>query len=603
MEDPSEEPLLGQQQGQRAIGLLRAWRILTAYKRAISIALGPLAALLILLCVKIHGDRGGPASRMLAILAWICIWWVSEAIPIAITSLAPLCLLPAMELASADDVAMSYMNDTITIFIGSFVLALAVERYQVHRRLALRMLLFFGGSKMDPRLVLLGFCAGPAFVSMWISNTAAAIMMVPMSIGVLHKLESGHISYIQSHSLCPTCGAEDVQRLESVPSIPSGNLPPLSPAGGAEDDDRKNNNSSRLSKQNSFFSRDFNIHLLMNKEEVAAEVAHIANFGRAVVMAIMFSVTIGGLATLTGSSTNMILSGMWSREFPSAAPVTYLQWFLFGFPLALCLLIFCWGMLCLRYCRAAAVPAISHSLNRASIEEEYTSLGPTSFAEASVLSLFVILAALWLTRSLGTVGGWGQLFDGYVGDGSVSILVATLLFVIPNKLAPGEMLMDWPSCKKLPWDIVLLLGGGFALAEGIETSGLSAWMTQNMGFLNSAPYLLVAPAAGLLVSITTEFTSNNATATIFLPLLADIALSIGIHPLYMMLTGTITASFAFMLPIATPPNAIAFSTGYLRIVDTLTMGLVLKLFGLVAISILMPTLGALVFGLNQPLSK
>ncbi|EFJ30245.1 hypothetical protein SELMODRAFT_146060 [Selaginella moellendorffii] len=475
---------------------------------------------------------------MLAILAWICIWWVSEAIPIAITSLAPLCLLPAMELASADDVAMSYMNDTITIFIGSFVLALAVERYQVHRRLALRMLLFFGGSKMDPRLVLLGFCAGPAFVSMWISNTAAAIMMVPMSIGVLHKLESGHISYIQSHSLCPT-----------------------------------------------------------------SEVAHIANFGRAVVMAIMFSVTIGGLATLTGSSTNMILSGMWSREFPSAAPVTYLQWFLFGFPLALCLLIFCWGMLCLRYCRAAAVPAISHSLNRASIEEEYTSLGPTSFAEASVLSLFVILAALWLTRSLGTVGGWGQLFDGYVGDGSVSILVATLLFVIPNKLAPGEMLMDWSSCKKLPWDIVLLLGGGFALAEGIETSGLSAWMTQNMGFLNSAPYLLVAPAAGLLVSITTEFTSNNATATIFLPLLADIALSIGIHPLYMMLTGTITASFAFMLPIATPPNAIAFSTGYLRIVDTLTMGLVLKLFGLVAISILMPTLGALVFGLNQPLSK
>ncbi|EFJ13936.1 hypothetical protein SELMODRAFT_121598 [Selaginella moellendorffii] len=454
---------------------------------------------------------------MLAILAWVCIWWITEAIPVGITSMLPLVLLPLFQIIQADEIARAYMNDTITLFIGSFILALGVERYQAHKRLALKTLLLFGGRSMAPRMLLLGFCVGPAFISMWISNSATAIMMVPMSAGVIKRL------------LEP-----DTPSLESI---------------------------------------------------------HVVDYARAIVLGIGFSVSIGGLTTLTGTGTNLVFLGIWNSCFPSAAAVSYLQWFMFAFPLGVAMVLFCWIMLCVCYCPRSATPTISSRLNRSSIEEELKSLGSISFAETTVLTLFVVLAVLWLTRSLGTSFGWGRFFHGYVDDGTVSVVMAVFLFVIPNRLVPGERLLDWSHCKKLPWDIVLLFGGGFALAAGFKASGLSAWVTQHLNFLDNAPYLLLAPVVAVFVSATTEFTSNNATATIFLPLLANAATSNNIHPLLLMITGTIAASFAFMLPVSTPPMAVAFSTGHVRMPDMVLTGFLLKLVGILLLFALMPTLG------------
>ncbi|XP_024545831.1 tonoplast dicarboxylate transporter [Selaginella moellendorffii] len=566
---------------------------LHGHRKDIAIALGPLCALLILAFVRIDGAHEESSNvsageskiaPMLAILAWVCIWWITEAIPVGITSMLPLVLLPLFQIIQADEIARAYMNDTITLFIGSFILALGVERYQAHKRLALKTLLLFGGRSMAPRMLLLGFCVGPAFISMWISNSATAIMMVPMSAGVIKRL------------LEP-----DTPSLESIHVVDVDPQAAQAVASAGDDPESRQEIRELLRRISSKALTTLDGRTLEQGSGINGATAfHARQYARAIVLGIGFSVSIGGLTTLTGTGTNLVFLGIWNSCFPSAAAVSYLQWFMFAFPLGVAMVLFCWIMLCVCYCPRSATPTISSRLNRSSIEEELKSLGSISFAETTVLTLFVVLAVLWLTRSLGTSFGWGRFFHGYVDDGTVSVVMAVFLFVIPNRLVPGERLLDWSHCKKLPWDIVLLFGGGFALAAGFKASGLSAWVTQHLNFLDNAPYLLLAPVVAVFVSATTEFTSNNATATIFLPLLANAATSNNIHPLLLMITGTIAASFAFMLPVSTPPMAVAFSTGHVRMPDMVLTGFLLKLVGILLLFALMPTLGSYVFHLNAP---
>ncbi|KAJ7522732.1 hypothetical protein O6H91_18G024500 [Diphasiastrum complanatum] len=545
-----------------------------------------------------EGTDSRTAVAMLAILIWICIWWATEALPIAMTSLLPILLFPILGIRDADAVSKAYMNDTITLFIGSFILARAVERYHVHRRLALKSLLVFGGQRMEPRLLLLGFCVGPAFVSMWISNTATAIMMMPMSIGVLQKLQASSAQ----QGICDEIGCSESPREEKLKF-------------NRDDLHKVKIQSSKVSE----FSQDLKLDVAefternqenFNNRKIASpseesnseeDVDALKIYGRGVVLAIAYGVSIGGLTTLTGTGTNLIFSGMWSSRFPNAPPISYFQWFCFAFPLGVVLLIFLWLLLCSSYCPTSAISTISRSFNKSTIQEESDLLGPVTFAESTVLTLFGVLAALWMTRCLSRpLLGWGILFGGSAGDGTASILMAMLLFLIPNGIVPGEKLMSWKHCKQLPWDIVLLLGAGFALADGIVESGLSSWVTKHLEFLQSAPYLLMVPIVSLLVGITTEFTSNNSAATIFLPLLAEVSLSINMHPLFLMVPATISASYAFMLPISTPPDAVAYATGYLRMIDMIKTGFILKVFAMLLLSAMMPTLGTIVFGLNKP---
>ncbi|KAJ7296459.1 hypothetical protein O6H91_Y121400 [Diphasiastrum complanatum] len=559
---------------------------LRKHGHSIAIALGPFAAALVLGFVSIntHSKHHRTTVAMLAVLIWMIIWWVTEAVPIAITSLLPLLLYPVLGIQNANAVATSYMNDTVSLFIGSFILALAVERYQVHRRLALTTLLLIGGQKMDPRLLLLGFCIGPAFVSMWISNTATAIMMMPIAIGVLEKLQATYAENSASEagsSESPVAGkltinVDDLQKR-------NGGYTGL----GLIQDVEVNNSKIASAREES-------------KEEKVPHALKV--YGRGVVLAVTYAVSIGGLTTLTGTGTNLVLTGMWSSRFPHAPPVSYLKWFLFAFPLGVVLLIFCWALICIIYCPPSVLPTVSRSFKRSTIQEEVDVLGPMSFAEKAVLGLFGVLILLWMTRDFsGVMPGWGVwCTGGLAGDGTASILMAIPLFIIPNKLVPGEKLMSWKHCKNFPWDIVLLLGGGFAIADGISKSGLSGWMTQHLVFLHSAPYLLMVPIVALFVGITTEFVSNASTATIFIPLLIPVALSAHIHPLFYLVPATITASYAFMLPIGTPPNAVAYATGYIRMIDMISTGFFLKVFATLVLSAMMPALGPIIFGLNKP---
>lgn len=493
------------------------------------ILLGPLLCGIVCLCVKLNGGGGSGDSswNMLAVLVWIFTWWLTEAVPMPITSMSPLFLFPLFGISSSDAVASSYMDDVIALVLGSFILALAVEHYNIHRRLALNITMLFCGDPLNPSLLLLGICATTAFVSMWMHNVAAAVMMMPVATGILRR------------------------------------LPPP--------DSRS-----------------------------TLEQIHVPKFCKAVVLGVIYSAAVGGMSTLTGTGVNLILVGMWKSYFPEATPISFSTWFFFGFPLASVIFIALWIILCLLYCKRGSGQALSAYLDRAHLKRELDLLGPMAFAEKMILAVFSILIVLWMTRNItDDIPGWGSLFNGRVGDGTASVMMATLLFIIPNKKQQGEKLMDWNKCKEIPWSIILLLGAGFAIADGVRSSGLTDVLSGMLEFLESAPYWAIAPAVSLISGTITEFTSNNATTTLVIPLLIQIAKTMHLHPLLLMVPGAIGAQFAFLLPTGTPSNIVGFTTGYVKIKDMLTTGIPLKAAGILALTVLMPTLGALVFGTDQ----
>ncbi|XP_058196894.1 tonoplast dicarboxylate transporter [Rhododendron vialii] len=486
------------------------------------ILLGPFLCAIVCLCVKLEGPA--TSRNMLAVLVWVFAWWVTEAVPMPITSMSPLFLFPLFGIAAADDVARSYMDDVIALVLGSFILALAVEHYNIHRRLALNITILFCGDPLNPPLLLLGICATTAFISMWMHNVAATVLMMPVATGILQRLPAG-----------PT------------------------------------------------------------RDEVV-----IKNFCRAVVLGVVYSAAVGGMSTLTGTGVNLILAGMWKSYFPEADPISFSTWFFFGFPLALLIFLALWAILWFLYCKKGSGGVLSAYLDKAHLKRELELLGPITFAEKMILTVFSLLIVLWMTRSItDDIPGWGTLFNGRAGDGTVSVLMATLLFIIPNKKQKGEKLMDWNKCKKLPWNIILLLGAGFAIADGVRSSGLADILSESLAFLEQAPYLAIAPLVCLISSSITEFTSNNATTTLLVPLLIQIAQTMHVHPLLLMIPGAIGAQFSFWLPTGTPSNVVGFTTGHIDIRDMIRTGVPLKIAGIVALTILMPTLGAIVFGTDR----
>ncbi|WCJ28157.1 Sodium-dependent dicarboxylate transporter SdcS [Euphorbia peplus] len=488
------------------------------------IAFGPLLCGMICLLVKVEGPATG--RNMLGILGWMFSWWITEAVPMPVTSMTPLFLFPIFGIATADEVAKSYMDDVISLVLGSFILVLAVEHYNIHKRLALNITHLFCGDPLSPPLLLLGICATTAFVSMWMHNVAAAVMMMPVATGILQRLPSGpdHI-----------------------------------------------------------------------------EIKEVTNFCKAVVLGVTYSATIGGMSTLTGTGVNLILAGMWKSYFPKEDPISFNTWFFFGFPLALVIFFALWVILCCCFYSRGSTRILSAYLDKSHIKRELQMLGPMVFAEKMVLAIFGVLIGLWMTRSItDDIPGWGAIFHGRAGDGTVSVMMATFLFIIPNKQKKGEKLMDWNKCKKLPWNIILLLGAGFAIADGVRSSGLADVLSKGLNFLEQAPYLGIAPLVCLISAIMTEFiTSNNATTTLLVPLLIQIAQTMNLHPLFFMIPGAIGSQFAFLLPTSTPSNIVGFTTGHLEIKDMIKVGLPLKVFSILALTFLMPTLGAFAFGTNR----
>lgn len=500
--------------------------------RLLGFWLGIAAFLLILAAPEL--EPGRPAvSRTAAVAALMAIWWLSDAIPLAATSLLPLVLFPLLGILKGKDTAAVYVNEIIFLYVGGFMIALAMERWHLHKRIALGIIRLLGGS--PPRLVF-SFMLASALLSMWISNTATAIMMLAIGMAIV---------------------AEEERR----------------------------------------FGRERTRHLSVS-----------------LLLGIAYGASCGGMATLVGTPPNLSFVRIYAISFPQAPPeaaVGFGQWMLLGVPVMLSLLLPIWLLLTRVFFPSPPDLTLSSEV----IEGEYRALGPVSFAEKAVLAVFASCAFLWVFREdlrLGafTIPGWtnllpGAAFDGQgkslLDDGTVAVGMALLLFLIPSRTRSGEApprLLDHTVFRAIPWDIVLLFGGGFALAKAFQVGGLAEYFGRQFAVLEGAPPVAVVAAVCGVLTFLTELTSNAATTEMALPILASVATAMKVHPLLLMIPATLSASCAFMLPVATPPNAIVFGSGRIRIVDMAKVGLAINLVGIAVITGLFYAIGLWCFGID-----
>ncbi|MBZ0264047.1 SLC13 family permease [bacterium] len=469
---------------------------------SIVLASGPVI-FLVLLTLLNPVDMPPTAAKTAAIAAWMGIWWLTEAVPLAVTSLLPIIMFPLTGVLEASTVAQQFTNDVVFLFIGGFLVALAMERWNLHRRIALHILKMLRGGLT---MTLLGFMVSTAFLSMWISNTATAMMMVPIAMAVLVKFEE-----------------------------------------------------------------------LLDTE-------HSRKFTVALLLGIAYSASIGGFGTLVGTPPNLVFAQVYHITFSSAPEISFANWILFAGPLAVLFLLLAWGVL-----SWLLVPRTKLSIESNFIQNELRDMGKMKSEEKYITIIFVSLAVLWITRNpidLGSISfsGWSILFPepDFIGDGTVAITLSLLLFIIPSK-AKGKVL-DIGILQKLPWGIVLLFGGGFALAKAFMLSGLSAWIGNQLAGLSTFSDVSLIASVCTMMTFLTELTSNTATTQMALPLLAALAESIGRDPLLLMIPATLSASCAFMMPVATPPNAIIFGTGKIRVIEMARVGVILNFCGIMLLT-------------------
>ncbi|KAL0597307.1 Solute carrier family 13 member 2 [Plecturocebus cupreus] len=491
----------------------------------------------------------------------MALFWCTEALPLAVTALFPIVLFPMMGIVDASEVSIEYLKDSNVLFVGGLLVAIAVEHWNLHKRIALRVLLIVG---VRPALLILGFMLVTAFLSMWISNTATSAMMVPIAHAVLDQLHSMQASRdVEEGSDNPTFELQEPSPQKDVTKLDNGQAHPVA---SAPPEGRAHHSQEHL------------------------------RISQCMSLCVCYSASIGGIATLTGTAPNLVLQGQINSLFPeNGNVVNFASWFSFAFPIMIILLLLAWLWLQILFLGFNFRKNFGFGENRQEqqqaaygvIQTKHSLLGPMTFAEKAVSILFVILVLLWFTREPGFFLGWGNVAfpnakgESMLSDGTVAIFISIIMFIIPSKFPgltqdpenPGKLkappaLLNWKTVnQKMPWNIVLLLGGGYALAKGSERSGLSEWLGNKLTPLKSVPSPAIAFILCLIVATFTECTSNVTTTTIFLPILASMAQAICLHPLYVMLPCTLASSLAFMLPVATPPNAIVFSFGGLKVLD------------------------------------
>jgi sodium-dependent dicarboxylate transporter 2/3/5 len=485
--------------------------------KLIKIVSGPLAAILLYLFVD-FGPENHAARVMASVVIWMAIWWVTEAVHISVTALLPVVLFPLLGLMDTRDVASLYMNQVIFLFIGGFVIAFAMERWNLHRRIALKIILSMKGT---PSMILFGFMFVSYFLSMWMSNTATVLMLLPAVLAIISQLDNN------------------------------------------------------LSK---------------GKDKVAIGF----------LLGLAYAGSIGGTATLVGTPPNLILMGFYQEMFPADDTITFSRWFMFALPVSFIFLVIAYLILKKFYMKDVK----GMHINLHECEKEYKEMGKASYEQKTVGIVFIITAFLWMFRENIDLGfiiipGWSNLFSNkqFIQDSTVAVVMAVLLFLIPSKTKKGDMIMNWDYMKKLPYGIILLFGGGFALAKGFEVTGLSNLLAGKLSVLDVLPLILIILGLCTFMTFFTEFTSNSASIQLVLPVIYALSLTMDINPLLIMIPVTFSASFAFMLPIATPPNAIIFGSNRLKISEMARTGIVLNLIGIIIITLAMVTLGRWVFGI------
>ncbi|GAA3781140.1 SLC13 family permease [Micrococcus endophyticus] len=513
-------------------------------KRIIGLVAGPLLAIGLYLLMP--GDLAVWPRLVAATAVLMGVWWMTEALPIPATALLPLVVFPLGVPAAESDggvtfdsIGASYGNNIIFLFMGGFMLALAMQRWNLHRRIALGVLKLMGAKTVN---LVLGFMIATGFISMWVSNTATAVMMLPIGVSIL--------------VLVQRYGTEDALAADAVPAAEQS-APGEAPT--------------------------------------QAEIRSLtkSNFGTALMLGIAYAASIGSLGTIIGTPPNTLLAGHMATEH--GIEIGFGQWMLVGVPIAVVLLLACWLLLT----RVMFRPEIDEVPGgRDLIAAELARLGRMSAPEAKVLVIFVLAALAWITVPLLSEYVLG-LDSPLLSDAAIAMVVGLVLFLLPagGGAGRGVRLLDWEAAKDLPWGVLLLFGGGLALSGQFSKSGLSTWLGEQVRSLGEIPVWVLVVIAAIGILLLTEMTSNTATAATFLPVASGVALGTGVEPLMLAAPVALAATCAFMLPVATPPNAIAYGSGYVTIGQMVKGGVWLNIIAAVLISVASMTLLVWVFGL------
>ncbi len=471
----------------------------------LAIISGPLLALFIILGCDLN-PQNREVTYMAAIVVWVAAWWFTEAVSIAIASLVPFIMMPILGIGTAKEVAQQYTDSIIFLFIGGFMLAFAIEKWGLHKRIALKILSVVGSS---PAKILMGVMLSTYLISNWISNTATTIMLFSAVLALISELK---------------------------------------------------------------------VHIHKGETKIAA----------ALLLGLAFAATIGGMATPAGTPTNMILFKAYAQAYPDNHDLNFLSWSKIGFPLSFLFLTCTYLVLYYYFIKNKVVLDISKS----HFKNNLHSLGKMTFEEITVMFLFLIAVILWFTREDIVVGsfhykGWNHLFktSKSVDEGIVAIIIATLLFIIPSKQKKDEALLEWEDAKKIRYDIILLFGGGFALAYGAEKAHLIDWVAQSLEVFKGFPVFILVVCICAIVALISEFASNIASIQLCLPVMIALVAKLGIPPLQLLMPATFAASIGFMLPVATAANTIVFGTKQIHLKDMYKVGFVLDIIGILLISV------------------
>lgn len=456
--------------------------------------LGPLVFILFRFIEAPEG-LSSSAFILLGITIWMAIWWVFEVVPIAVTALLPIILFPIFNILSISETTAQYGHKFVFLYLGGFVLAVAIERWKLHRRIALYIIKAIG-SKAS--LLILGFMLATAFLSMWISNTATTVMMLPIAIAI----------------------------------------------------------TNQISEQN-------------KNEETTASY-----FSKALMLSIAYSASIGGIATLIGTPPNLVLAGVLESTYQ--IKIGFFEWMTFALPISLILLFICWKYLTNI---AFKLKKTKFTDGNKQIKEMINNLGEFSYEEKMVGFVFLFAALGWVFRGL-----LENILPG-IDDTIIAICAALLLFLIPSKKDNSRKLLTWKEAVKIPWGIIILFGGGMALAKSFTSTGLATWIAQKISLFEGVSVIVFILLVTALVNFLTEVTSNLATTAMLLPILAPVALSFNMHPFLIMIAVTLSASCAFMLPVATPPNAIVFGSNYLKVADMVKKGFLMNIISILFITL------------------
>jgi sodium-dependent dicarboxylate transporter 2/3/5 len=490
-----------------------------------------------------------PAWRVAGLAGWMVVWWLSEAVPIPATALLPIAVAPLAGVAPERDVAAAYAHPLIFLFLGGFILAAAMRQSGLHRRVALGLL---GRAGSGAAGIVGGFMAATALLSMWISNTATAILMYTIATSLLEALgRTGERN------------RETAAAAESAAPEPATGRPPA----GAADRQPVAGPSAAA---------------------VAGPKPALERFGLALMLGIAYAASIGGVATLVGTPTNALLASFLDSSYGYA--LSFRRWLALGLPFTIVMLPLAWLWLTRPAFRLAGVRLAGAAEHLAAERER---LGPLSRPERFVAVVFALTAAAWVLRDLlARLTGWP------LTDTAVAMLAGLVLLAVPVPGEGGRRSLDWAEVEKLPWGVLILFGGGLALAESFNASGLAAWIGGAVAGLEGVPPWLLVLAVTAAVVMLTEITSNTATAATFLPLTAAAAVGLGHSPLLLAVPVAIAASAAFMLPVATPPNAIVFGYPGMRISTMAKSGAVLNLLAIALITLLVLLLGGPLLGMD-----